>query len=340
MRKMVITAGALAAVIASSVNASIALDDAGKVKISGDFRLRAEMDERTKFNNGANEDRNRLRYRARFGISFKVNNNWSAKFRLATNTSSINSPHVTFGDDPDIDYDQAYLSYSSGDMKIGAGKQPLNYWNSSEMVWDKDFNPDAISYAQKFGDIKINAAHIIINEGSWGNGDDTIEMLQAVYSKDKLTIAAGYFNNNNNSAAKAVTIFTAQYKASDWRAVIELADSDANTEGQAYALQFRKGLSDDKGVRIYYMYVEAQATPGDGKYGQDDFPDQNGTGLSNFKGFRLQYDQKIDKHTAMDIRLYTMEAIDAAFASLAASGNPYFADDERLRLQLNINLKF
>jgi len=166
----------LVMVFASVVQASVVVDSAGKVKVMGDFRLRAEYDERSRAD-GVEQSRNRLRYRARLGVHYQVNDRWSAKIRMATNISSINSPHVTFGDDPDIGFDQAWLNYQNGSTNIAAGKQPLNYWNSSEMVWDKDFNPDAISYAHQLGAFKLNAAHVILQENSWSGSDNKIEMF-------------------------------------------------------------------------------------------------------------------------------------------------------------------
>jgi len=319
--------------------ADVVLDSAEKLSAFGDFRLRGEYDERTK-NDGTEQSRNRLRYRARLGMAFRVNDRWSARMRLATNISSINSPHVTFGGDPDIGFDQAYLKYRGDSIKIMAGKQPLNYWNSSEMVWDKDFNPDALGFVYNRQNFTLNAAHIILQESNWDNRDQRIDMLQGVYHSHSIILALGYFNNNDGGAAETVGTFSAQYMAADWRSVIELSVSDAAIENQAWSLQFRKNLARGMGLRIYYMYVEAQSVPGDGKYGQDDFPDQNGSGLSNFQGLRLQYDQQLDKNLAMDVRLYNMRAINEDFAAAAAPGNPYFADDNRTRLQININLKF
>ncbi len=329
----------LVMVFTSAVQASVVVDPAGKVKVMGDFRLRAEYDERTRAD-GVDQSRNRLRYRARLGVHYQVNDRWSAQIRMATNITSINSPHVTFGDDPDIGFDQAWLNYQNANMNIAAGKQPLNYWNSSEMVWDKDFNPDAISYAHQLGSFKLNAAHVILQENSWSGTDNKIEMLQVVYGSNAHTVALGYFNVNDGSAAENIATFSGQYKSTGWRTVVEVSLSDADVENLAYALQFRKQLNTEMAVRVYYYYVEAQSIPGDGRYGQDDFPDQNGAGLSNFEGWRIQYDQKIDKDVAMDIRLYSMSAIDDAFSALAGPGSPFFSDQDRIRLQMNINLKF
>ncbi len=329
----------LIAMFASVVQASAVLDSAGKVKIMGDFRLRAEYDERTKVD-GVEQSRNRLRYRARLGLHYQVNARWSAKIRMATNITSINSPHVTFGDDPDTGFDQAWLNYQNGNMNIGAGKQPLNYWNSSEMVWDKDFNPDAISYAYQRGAFKLNAAHVVLQENSWRGSDNKIEMLQGVYAENEFVAAVGYFNVNDGSAAENIITLSGQYKSTGWRTVIEVSVSDAAVENLAYALQFRKKLNAQMAVRVYYYVVEAQSIPGDGRYGQDDFPDQNGAGLSNFEGWRIQYDQKIDNDVAMDIRLYSMSAIDDSFAALAGPDSAFFSDQDRIRLQMNINLKF
>jgi len=324
---------------ASVVQASVVVDLPGKVKIMGDFRLRAEYDERTRAD-GVEQSRNRLRYRARLGVHYQANDRWSAKIRMATNITSINSPHVTFGDDPDTGFDQAWLNYQNANMNIAAGKQPLNYWNSSEMAWDKDFNPDAISYAHQLGAFKLNAAHVILQENSWSGSDNKIEMLQGVYAANEFVAALGYFNVNDGSAAENIITLSGQYKSTGWRTVVELSLSDADVENMAYVLQVRKKLNAEMAVRIYYYSVEAQSIPGDGRYGQDDFPDQNGAGLSNFEGWRIQYDQKIDKDVAMDIRLYSMRAIDDNFAALAGPDSPFFSDRDRIRLQMNVNLKF
>jgi len=329
----------LVMVFTSAVQASVVVDPAGKVKVMGDFRLRAEYDERTRVD-GVEQSRNRLRYRARLGVRYQVNDRWSAQIRMATNITSINSPHVTFGDDPDTGFDQAWLNYQNANMNIAAGKQPLNYWNSSEMVWDKDFNPDAISYAHQLGLFKLNAAHVILQENSWSGTDNKIEMLQGVYAENELIAALGYFNVNDGSAAENIATLSGQYTSGGWRTVVEVSLSDADRENLAYAVQFRKKLNAEMAIRVYYYYVEAQSIPGDGRYGQDDFPDQNGAGLSNFEGWRIQYDQKMDKNVAMDIRLYTMSAIDDTFAALAGPDSPFFSDQDRIRLQMNINLKY
>ncbi|VAW66288.1 hypothetical protein MNBD_GAMMA09-3486 [hydrothermal vent metagenome] len=338
LKRIFVIAGALLVMPVCVAQAAIDLDPAARVKLFGDFRLRGEYDDRTK-QDGTQQSRNRLRYRVRLGIAYQVNERWSAKARMATNISSINSPHVTFGDDPDVGFDQAYLAYQFKKITASAGKLPLNYWNSSEMVWDKDFNPDALSYVQQFNHIQLNAAHIILQDNSWNGTDDKIEMLQAVYAKGDVLGALGYFNVNDGSAAKNIFTLSAQYKPPGWRGVLEVSSSDAKQESLACALQLRKKLG-EMGFRVYYFYVGAQSIPGDGRYGQDDFPDQNGAGLSNFKGVRLQYDQKLDKNANLDVRLYSMRAIDDSFSAQAGSGSPFFSDKERLRLQMNLNLKF
>lgn len=344
---MLVVVSMLCAMSVSVVQAAINIDPAGKLKVFGDFRLRAEADERTTLAGveaGVEQSRSRLRYRVRIGGNYQVNDSWSVNVRMATNISSINSPHITFGDEPDVGFDQAYLNYQHNEITIAAGKQPLNYWNSSEMVWDKDFNPDALSYTHKFKSINLSAAHIILQDNSFNGANDKIEMLQAVYETGekttaRVTVALGYFNVNDGSAAENIITFSTQYKTPQWHAVIEVSSSDADQASLAYALQLRKNIA-GMGFRFYYYYVEAQSIPGDGRYGQDDFPDQNGAGLSNFKGFRVQYDQALDENIEMDLRLYSMQAIDSTFAAMAGPDSPFFSDEKRLRLQLNINLQF
>jgi len=54
-----------------------------------------------------------LRLRARADISFQPNAQWSGKLRLSTQSTSLNSPHTTFGTadtskNGDFGLDQAY----------------------------------------------------------------------------------------------------------------------------------------------------------------------------------------------------------------------------------------
>lgn len=113
--------------------ASVNLDQAGHIKLFGDVRLRSERDGDTK-QSGETRDRERIRFRARLGASFKANDEWSGAMRFSTESNALNSPHQTFGtgdprDNSGFGIDQAFISYTGiNNLSVVGGKTPLNFW--------------------------------------------------------------------------------------------------------------------------------------------------------------------------------------------------------------------
>ena len=96
--------------------------------------------------------RNRARYRLRFGLKGQLTDDWFFGIRLETSTSS-RSTNVTFGDDggpfgkasDNLNVGQAYLGYTGiKDLKLTAGKI-ANPFVTTSMVWDGDINPEGMS---------------------------------------------------------------------------------------------------------------------------------------------------------------------------------------------------
>ena len=131
---------------------------------SGDLRLRNEQfwyDD--SFGAPAQDDRNRFRYRLRFGFKKKLNDVFTVGVRLASGVAS-NSTNVSFGDSSAFDaedfgndavsIDQAYLKLdlptpAGMDLKTSfvAGKfgNPLVWKNSKDLViWDSDITPEGL----------------------------------------------------------------------------------------------------------------------------------------------------------------------------------------------------
>jgi len=346
-----ITTCLLAGAVTGTSYASITLDEAKKVSLFGDFRLRAEYDDRTR-SSGVEQTRDRFRYRARLGVSYKVDDQWSGTIRLATGASALNSPHINFGTNDgsknaDIGFDQAYVAYSANkDLTLVAGKTPLNYWQSSEMFWDKDINPDAFAVVYNMGSITLNGAYAVVNEGSWGNDVDVV-IFQAVYAgkvrdmKVKAALGgamldapAGTFQAEDHFMANG------ELRTGPWRFGLEYLKSDANNQDTAYVLESRYKLNNKVGFRLYYFNVEAHAPLGDGTFSQDDFPNPGSTGVSNFEGFRLQLDYKVAKKVNLDVRFYDMERIVNTGTLGATASDARFNDLDRYRIQANLNIKF
>ena len=336
-----------------TADAAVALDADGKVKVFGDMRLRMETDKQTT-SGDVDRNRDRTRYRARIGASYQPNDAWSGKIRLAT-TSNQNSPHVTFSTvgktaDLSIGVDTALLAYTGVEnLTLVAGKTPLNFWKQTEVFWDDDINPEAFAVVYQAGPVTLNGAYAMLKDGGWDkesdgtdrSGDITAAIAQIVYNADlggmKFTGAIGgaKIDDPDNALtlnSDAHTVVSALLKGGVWRFGAEYVAGNADEENTAYVVQGRYKINKVFGVRAYYYHVEANATPGDGLFTQDNFPSAQ-PAADNFKGYRLQLDAKVASNTYIDLRYYDTEAI-------SSDNNYYGQAKSHDRLQLNINVKF
>jgi len=336
---------AAAVLVPAASFAAVPLGAGEKVKLYGDMRIRTETDKSEK-QDGTDRNRTRLRYRARLGVAFQPNDNWSAKIRLAT-TSSQNSPHVTFatvGDTADlsIGVDTALIAYTGiSNLTLVAGKTPLNFWKQNEVFLDDDINPEGLAAVYKAGPVTLNAAYAYLTGGTWDNKADadktkSVITYQAVFqggSGLKYTAALGGASVDDPANVFNATQHTAlsgQLKGAAWLAGADYILSDADAEDTAYVVQGRYKISKAIGLRAYYYHVEGNSTLADGLLTQDNFPSAQAA-ADNFKGVRLQMDYKVDKGTKVDLRLY-----DTKIITRGMDGQ----DAKNTRLQLNVNLKF
>ena len=357
LRLSCVTAVTAAILLPAAALAAVPVGAGDKVKLYGDMRVRTETDKSEK-QDGTDRNRTRLRYRARLGVAFQPNDNWSAKIRLAT-TSSQNSPHVTFATvgetaDLSIGVDTALIAYTGiSNLTLVAGKTPLNFWKQNEVFLDDDINPEGLAAVYKTGPFTLNAAYAYLSAGTWDTESDLakknsgVVTYQAVFqggSGLKYTAALGGASVNAHEGvfnATQHTALSAQLKGDAWLAGADYIKSDADAEDTAYVVQGRYKISKAIGLRAYYYHVEAYATLGDGLLTQDNFPSARPS-ADNFKGVRLQMDYKVDKGTSVDLRLYNTEIITRGLARTDTNGDgsPNRQDAKNTRLQLNVNLKF
>ncbi len=126
----------------------------GPFSFSGDFRLRDEPF----FGGPANEsqDRNRERFRLRFNVEAKLNDDFSGGFSLAS--GDVNDPTTTnqtvtgFYARKPIAIDKAFIDYTPHQFKaltLIGGK--FGYpWYNTELTWDKDLNPEGLAQTLVF----------------------------------------------------------------------------------------------------------------------------------------------------------------------------------------------
>ena len=152
-------------------------------KLGGDFRGRYEEHHA---NNPAISDRDRFRYRLRYGVTATLLDDFEVGFRLASG-----NPNSTFGGNPlsaNTDFsdgasrkfiwvDTAYAKWTpihNDELKVNAtiGKMD-NPFNYSPMVFDPDYQPEgaAVQGSYAFNEqhaLKLNGAAFVLDEFSAG----------------------------------------------------------------------------------------------------------------------------------------------------------------------------
>jgi hypothetical protein len=133
-----------------------------RFSFSGDMRLRYEHDgfdqNNAAFAQPSNPtqlmnttvDQNLYKYRVRFGVDAKVNDELHAVARLSTgNTSnpiSTNSILGTYFNKDNVLFDQAYLRYQPLDFLTFWGGRIPNPWFYTDLVWSRDLNFEGLAF--------------------------------------------------------------------------------------------------------------------------------------------------------------------------------------------------
>lgn len=130
------------------------IKNVGPFSFSGDFRLRDEPF----FGGPADESqvRNRMRFRLRFNANAKLSDEFSGGFTLVTgdinNPVSTNQTANQMGTRKPFDLDRAFLEYRPRYFKplmLTGGRIPQP-WVSTELVWDRDLNPEGLAQTLNF----------------------------------------------------------------------------------------------------------------------------------------------------------------------------------------------
>ena len=139
-------------------DASVWLKD---LKFSGDLRLRYEAQQFTSGSPSETDDRNRFRYRLRYGFEKKFSDEWKIGFSMASGEASsgqnvdVTSTNTTFDNAfnfKDIFIEKAYATYNPQwalvlpiiklvTMSAGKVTNPFEK-GSSDMIWDRDVKPE------------------------------------------------------------------------------------------------------------------------------------------------------------------------------------------------------
>ena len=94
------------------------------------------------------EDRERLRFRARIGLTATIDENWSGGVRLTTGSAtdplSSNQTLGTYNNRYTVLIDRAYIRYRLGDYSAVAGRF-ANPWFGTDLMWANDLSFDGVA---------------------------------------------------------------------------------------------------------------------------------------------------------------------------------------------------
>ncbi len=172
-----------------------------RITLSGDIRLRYEgIDEELR------EERNRMRFRTRFNINAKVNDDVKVILQLATGGDNPTSTNQSFDDGfsaKDIGLRLAYVDWKVNDsltLNAGKMKNPLFKAGKVPLVWDSDMNPEGFAAKFATGNFFGTAGVFTVEERSSAD-DSFLYALQGGFEfpigESKLTAGAGYFAYTN-----------------------------------------------------------------------------------------------------------------------------------------------
>ena len=136
-----------------------------KLEWDGDLRFRVQLDRYANDNASqfsvtdtnrnralslanTTEDRERLRFRARIGLTATIDENWSGGVRLTTGSAtdplSSNQTLGTYNNRYTVLIDRAYIRYRLGDYSAVAGRM-ANPWFGTDLMWANDLSFDGVA---------------------------------------------------------------------------------------------------------------------------------------------------------------------------------------------------
>ena len=342
-----------------STQAEVLLNKQNELKLFGDIRYRYEDDTRT---GSTQDERKRNQVRARIGASFKPAKAWAGSLRLSTDATTANSRDTTQSTtdndkNGNFGLDQAYVAYTPSPIfNMVFGKADLVFFQQNDVFWDRDISPEGVAMITRLGGLSFSASQITLIEGDWAK-DVTAETYQLVYLSGGITFAYGMARINRDDQfgrdttgnstkdtfgfqSDEYTMLSAEEKRGDWVFGIEYITSNSDSADTARIFSYQQRLGPAYGFRIYKYMVEGFSVMGDGMFSQNDFPVEGNSGVSNFKGYKLQFDFYTGKNSSVDMSFYDMERIHDPSSLGPTASDAIMTRTKQKRMQLNFNLSF
>ena len=169
---------------------------------NGDLRLRYEgIDE------AGEAERNRFRFRGRFGFASELSNKVQFAVRLATSDGNPVSTNLDFGNgfsSKDIAIDRVFISWNAlNNLDIALGKMGRPWFRAGDnsLIWDSDLNPEGVHARLSSGMFFVNLGTFVVAERA-ASDDSLLHSVQAGLDKrfsesSRLVFSAAYFDYTN-----------------------------------------------------------------------------------------------------------------------------------------------
>ena len=346
----------LLALVATSASAQEDWTD--RIKFKGDVRLRYEA-----IDEDGEEERNRMRFRTRFGLSAKVTDDVKFVFQLASGGDNPVSTNQTFDDGfstKDIGVDLAYVDWKIRDglnFYGGKMKNPLYKAGGVPLIWDGDLNPEGFALKFTSGGFFGTVGGFSAEERS-STDDSLLYVVQAGYKfavgeNASLTAGAGYFSYTDtignepfyNGRSKGNTVdingdyvydyknteVFAQFdsKVGDWPLKIYahvVQNNEVSIEDSGYAVGAKIGSAKSDGAMEFsWTYQDIEADAVIGTFNDSDF----GGGGTDSDGHLLKAKYAVSKKIILGGTLF-LNNVDRFQGT----------EHDYSRLQLDVEFKF
>lgn len=201
-----------------------------RIKINSDFRFRVEQDWYSRKPDGNyRNDRTRLRYRIRTGITYK--HQWyETGFRIRTgDPRKQQDPQLTLGEGfkefgtLPIGFEKAYFKGKLKGFEFWLGKNDFPFRKTNELFWSDNVYPEGVALSKSFqfdekavlDSIDIKAAHFIINASGKGLDQDNymqgFQIYTSLLNKRLEFFPSFYYFNNVPNIPDGAETFRIDY---------------------------------------------------------------------------------------------------------------------------------
>ncbi len=347
-------------------------EEGSSLKFFADFRFRAELDRDSRSSDGTpRDDRDRLRFRARFGLNYQYDERISFGLRLRSGSSeATQSPHITLGDEltpKSFSIDKAFAKVAFEGGSFWLGKNSFPFWKQNEHFWDDDATPEgaAASYGFALGEdasLTATGGYFVLGTPTSNTFSDQAKLvagqlaLKSAVGSASIEGAAGYYAFRENPDQPDSRLADLDYdivvlgakarlkvggRSLDLGVDLMTNIKDYPTtlfnhdQTTGYVASAKYGGLSNKGDLLfayYYAHIEKYAVVG--RYAQDDWVrwgSATATRSSNFSGHELRAALALGSKNNIVARLYVVDGIE-----LESSGATAKEDGVRFRIDWNI----